>query len=341
MNKKSTVAIIGAGQIAGGYDANKSTDDTGIYTHAGAYIQDGRFALSTVCDQVAERAFSFKSRWEFERATTRLEDITHGYHDIVSVCTPDETHFEIIKSLMEHKACRTIFAEKPLARSRDEISCLQQMSNEHGIHLVIDFQRRFDKTYEQVKLLINKAGQPPLAVNALYMKGLEHNCVALIDILTYLCGAPQKAMAYNRVYNSSVREFSYEFILFFEGYNATIKTIDSSQDQYHYHILELDILLPDRRITINDNSRSMETRLIGGYAYAGVNAIDDTHSVREETGYRSALSAAVDYLYEITVKGREHTVNTPLSSLRNRVVLDAVLLSYERGEATEIGVYYE
>ena len=45
MMNSLSVAIIGTGNIAGGYDEKKQGGDIGIYTHAGAYAAHGGFEL--------------------------------------------------------------------------------------------------------------------------------------------------------------------------------------------------------------------------------------------------------------------------------------------------------
>jgi predicted dehydrogenase len=337
MNRKLSAAIIGAGRIAGGYDTDKIGSDAGVYTHAGAYTRDERFVLRTVCDLDGSQAESFRKQWNIGSATSHPEEIYTDYHDVISVCTPDTAHFEVIRNILEHGACRTIFAEKPLAPTRDEIAHLRRLADERGVNLVVDYQRRFDNCHEKVRDLISRGRPGLLAVNAFYMKGLEHNGVALIDTLTYLCGPPDAVLAYNRVFNSMAEEYSYDFILFYERFNATVRTIDTDPSEYHYHIFEVDLLFSDRRVTINDNSRTLEQRMVGEYAYGGVKALDDKNPMREATGYRFALPAAVDYIYEITANNKAHDRNTPESSLIDRAILDAIPLSYENKTKIPIG----
>jgi hypothetical protein len=77
--------------------------------------------------------------------------------------------------------------------------------------------------------------------------------------------------------------------------------------------------------------------MVGEYAYGGVKALDDKNPLREDTGYRFALPAAVDYIYEITVNNKVHDRNTPESSLIDRAILDAILLSYENKTKIPMG----
>jgi len=336
MDKQLSVAIIGAGRIAGGYDMDKIDGDPGTYTHAGAYKKDGRFLLKKICDTDAERAGLFLKQWDVETAITDLNEIYSDYHDVVSVCTPDATHFEIVSNIIKHKAAKTLFVEKPLALCEDEMLEIIRCTGENDINVVVNFQRRFDESHERLRKIVEDESGKLLAVNAYYIKGLEHIGITVIDTITYLCGVPRSVYAYNRVFNRQVNDYTYEFILFFDSYNVTVKTIDTELAEYNYHIFEIDMLFSDKRITVNDNSRTIETRVVGNYAYSGVRALDDRHPVYEESGYRLSMLNVVDYIYDISIGSKDHTKNTPEHSYLNMSVLKAVKLSYEKNSKVEV-----
>lgn len=336
MDKKLSVAVIGAGRIAGGYDIDKIAGDPGIYTHAGAYQKDGRFLLKMVCDTDAERAGLFSKQWGVETAATDLKEIYREYHDVVSICTPDSTHFDIISNIIRNKAAKTIFAEKPLALREGDLLEIIRLAEENDINVVVNFQRRFDGAHERLKKIIEEDPGKLLAVNAYYIKGLDHIGITLIDTLNYLFGVPKSVYAYNRIFNKQINDYTYEFILFFDSYNVTVKTIDTELADYNYHIFEIDMLFPDKRVTINDNSRTIETRVVVDYAYSGVKALDDRHPLYEESDYRLSMLNVVDYIHEITTGSKEHTINTPAHSNINMSVIKAVKSSYEKNIKVEV-----
>ena len=120
--KKLAVAVIGTGQIAGGYDqAQLDQNGRGVFTHAGAYSKSGKFILETVCDVNKQRVAAFQDHWGVAKKVNRIEEIYSVFHDVVSVCTPDETHYSIVKSLIEAKCCKCIFVEKPIAQTLEQI----------------------------------------------------------------------------------------------------------------------------------------------------------------------------------------------------------------------------
>ena len=327
-----SVAIIGTGRIAGGYDQDKYSTERGVYSHAGAYQRNGKFALKTVYDINRDRALEFKRYWNAEKLAVGLSEIRSQYHDIISVCTPDKTHFEIVTTLIENRCCRTIFTEKPLASDLQQIKEIIEAARAANINVVVNLQRNFDRLYETLHEAVSLNPENLLTISAYYMKGLSHSGVTMIDTLTAICGYPRKILAFDRTWNREIEEYSYDFILFYDCFNVIVKSIDSDFHLYTYHIFELDLLLSDKRITINDNSRKVDKRQLTNYAYSGVNILDDSRSVTEMTEYDIAILKGVEYIYQITCGLRTHTINTPEQSYNNRMITDKIITSYESNE---------
>ena len=337
MSRPLTVAIIGAGRIAGGYDRDRIDTSSGIFTHAGAYVEDGRFKLKTVFDTDEQKARCFAEEWKVSSVGSGIADLCKDYHDIVSVCTPDHTHAAVISELIRGRAAKTIFAEKPLALTSREMRDIQKLSENNEVHVFVNFQRRFDPAHRQLRDIIASGQVHILAVNTFYIKGLDHIGTTLIDTLRFFCGDPDSVLAYNRIFNSEIQDYTYEFILYFNTFNATAKTIDTESVDYLYHIFEIDLLMNDRRVVINDNSRRVETRRVCDYAYSGVRCIDDRHPAAEETGYAFSMLNSIQYLYEITSGSKVHEENTPQSSLRNKCIIEAVKRSYDQNKRIKVG----
>lgn len=337
MDKELSVAIIGAGRIAGGYDRDRLDASPGIFTHAGAFTRDGRFSLDTIIDIDEAKARQFANEWQIPSVGTDFTDICRAHHDVISVCTPDSSHSAIINELIKSRAAKTIFAEKPLALSGQEILDIRRLAEERGVNVVVNSQRRFDPVHRRLRDIITAERVRLLAVNAYYIKGLDHIGTTLIDTICFLCGKPESVFAYNRVFNRAIHNYTYEFILFFDSFNVTVKTVDSETSGYSYHIFEIDLLLNNKRLIVNDNSRRLETRPVVDYAYSGVRCFDDQHPAAEETGYAFSMLNAVEYLYEITMGIRQHDENTPGTAYQNKCIVEAVRRSYEEQKRIPIG----
>lgn len=326
-----SVAIIGTGNIAGGYDEKREAGDTGIYTHAGAYAAHGGFELKTVFDLDGERAAGFCHIWKAGRRVTDLGAIYSSYYDIISVCSPAPTHFDIVRDIFTASCCRTIFVEKPLAMEIGQIEELIRLSALSNIHLVVNFQRRNEPVHREIRDLI--AARPGELVSATghYMKGLSHIGVTMIDTLSYLCGYPEAVLAYNRVFNQEVEDYSYEFVLYYPDFTVAVKTTDSDYFRYNYHIFEIDFLFTDRRLTLVDVSQRVRETPVTGYVYAGVKVMNERQAQYSETGYKFSMIKAIEYLHNITTRKLPHEINTPQSSYNNLLIINYIVESFRLG----------
>lgn len=79
--------------------------------------------------------------------------------DAVVICTPTNTHYEII--LEAAAAHKHIFCEKPLELSIEKIITINQTVKKHGVQLMVGFNRRFDPNFSKVREMIKsgKIGQ--------------------------------------------------------------------------------------------------------------------------------------------------------------------------------------
>jgi predicted dehydrogenase len=327
---KLKVAIIGAGNIAGGYDERKLSDDSGVYSHAGAYLADGRFELSLVLDSDLARAQSFCAKWG-GRPSDSMNDFLNETFDVVSVCTPDLTHFSLLKQLLLVKRCKTIFVEKPIAENLADIDELISLSEKSGIHLVVNFQRRWEPEHLRLKEKIEKEREKVLSVSATYMKGLRHIGVTLVDTLTFLLGYPTAVQGFNKVINQEVSDYSHEFILFYDECSVVVKTTDSVRYKYNYHLFELDFLLADGRIALVDNSQRIKTTPVTSYVYSGVKVLNEQQATLAATEYNKSMAYGVDYLYKLSTGCTKHFTNTPEMSFNNAVIINKVMESFEQG----------
>lgn len=326
-----SVAIIGTGNIAGGYDKKKLGGESGIYTHAGAYSAHGGFELKTVYDLDWERADGFRRIWKAGFAVADPGGIYGGFHDVISVCTPDHTHFAIVRDILVAACCRTVLVEKPVAMDLVQIEELIQLAAERDIHLVVNFQRRHEPVHREIRdLLVLRPGDL-LSVSGHYMKGLLHVGVTMIDTLSYVCGYPESVLTYNRVFNQEVGDYSYEFVLHYPGFTVAVKTTDADRFRYNYHIFEIDFLFSDRRVTLVDNSQGIKETPVTDYAYSGVKVMNERESQYRETGYKFSMKDVIGYIHDITTGKASHGINTPQSSWNTLQIINQIIESFERG----------
>lgn len=82
--------------------------------------------------------------------------------DAVVICSPTDTHADYVE--LAARSGKHIFCEKPLDLSLARVLEVLQVVGEQGVHLMLGFNRRFDKEFRKVKELVHlgAVGQPHL-----------------------------------------------------------------------------------------------------------------------------------------------------------------------------------
>ncbi|NLP48076.1 MAG: Gfo/Idh/MocA family oxidoreductase [Clostridiales bacterium] len=139
--KKLGVAIIGCGSIAHG-------------SHVPHYIDNEKSEIKYFCDILPDRADKFVEEFGCGKAVYNYKDIVNDPEvDIVSICTPNESHAPIAIDFM--KAGKDVLCEKPAARVLSEALDMQKAAHETGRVLNIGVCNRFGTAVNMIKDLID------------------------------------------------------------------------------------------------------------------------------------------------------------------------------------------
>lgn len=185
------VLIVGCGQIAGGFDAQR---DPGLppLTHAGAYRRHGGFEIAACVEPDAARRAAFMQRWNVPAG---YDDVAaaaaSGPFDVVSLCSPTAAHGpQVLQALA--LAPRLIFCEKPLAPTLAEAEALVAQCAEANVALAVNHTRRWAPDLWRLadELAAGTWGAVRSAVGT-YNKGVLNNGSHLIDLLQMLLGPLQ------------------------------------------------------------------------------------------------------------------------------------------------------
>ncbi len=199
-NKNNLKAgIIGCGRIAGDFE----DDPTWLWkpcTHAGVLSSMEDVEITAVCDSDYKKVEAFAERWKVPAFYNRVEDfLEHGYFDMISICTPPETHC-YITVMAAARSPRVIFCEKPIALAINEAEKMVQTCREAGIHLVINHNKRWHPIVRKVKdIVASGVVGAPIAIVCRYTSGLEVVGTHLIDLLLNFAGetAPSHIFSLN------------------------------------------------------------------------------------------------------------------------------------------------
>lgn len=138
-----SAGIIGCGWV--GCGISSKTREIKQDNHARAYKENPRIDLKWMADIDKERLMKTCKIWDIKTMIFGLEVLKTNHAeistDIISVCTPVETHCEIVCDIVPY--VKAIYCEKPIARSLREADLMIEMCHKYGVILQINHQRNF------------------------------------------------------------------------------------------------------------------------------------------------------------------------------------------------------
>jgi predicted dehydrogenase len=186
MSQRLEAAIIGCGQVAGGY-ASAGSD---VFTHAAAYRSHPDFRLVACVESNPARRAAFAQRWEVEHAYATVEELLdrHPHLAVVSLCTPTASHAEGLRTLLPSRV-PAVFCEKPIAGSLEDAETLVDAYESAGKILAVNHTRRFDPAVRglQRRIAYGELGAIR-AVAGTYTGGVVNNGTHWIDLASMLLG---------------------------------------------------------------------------------------------------------------------------------------------------------
>ena len=113
--------------------------------HARAYLDCTKTNLESVCDIDINKAYACSHK------LGGVGTITDDYEemflairlDIISVCTPPETHCQIVCDIAPY--VKAIYCEKPIATTIEDAEKMIEVCHKHNVILQVNHQRRFGR----------------------------------------------------------------------------------------------------------------------------------------------------------------------------------------------------
>lgn len=239
-------SIIGCGKIAGGsYEFNKTT-------HAGAYQANKHISLVSCYDTNSSRSKKISKRFNCKQRKT-IEAILSDEPDIISICTPENTHFKIVKKILNlSKKKLIIFLEKPSFPDKKNFDEILKILKSSKSEIIVNHSRRFDAVHNNLKKLIKngKFGKF-ISASVLYYGGWMHNGVHAIDTLIYLLNKEIKiSRIFSRKKTNYKNDPSIDLVL--NAGSKLQKIYMNSVEEKNYQIFEFDLRFAKSRVRIED-----------------------------------------------------------------------------------------
>ena len=119
--------------------------------HVDEYIQLGHDV--TICDNNEKNILECKKMFEIIKIKSFKDILNDDEIQSVSICTPNETHFEIAKQCLE--SGKHVFLEKPMSTNLEDADELNQISKNNHLILQIGHLYRFNNSILKTKKIIN------------------------------------------------------------------------------------------------------------------------------------------------------------------------------------------
>jgi predicted dehydrogenase len=195
-------ALIGCGRIGSELADDPGAMTAGVCTHAEAYAQCPKTTLVAVCDANNEKARSCADRFGAPAAyTDPFRLLAEQTPEVVSICTPTGSHYEIARQAILTRGVKAVLAEKPLASGVAQARELVRLAQERGVVLAVNYSRRYAANHIRLKDFLAGGGIGTIHVmRGLYTKGTAHNGTHWFDLARFLVGEVAGVEAVDRLH---------------------------------------------------------------------------------------------------------------------------------------------
>lgn len=148
-------AIVGLGQVGSRFDAEPGRK--AVWSHAGAYLaRPDLYRLAGACEVDAANIAAFSLRCAAVPVFPDLgEMLASAKPEVVSVCTPAQTHAQIVRRIAQDPNVRAIWCEKPLDADLEAARDMVAACAASGKRLVVSYVRRWHPVWVQARARID------------------------------------------------------------------------------------------------------------------------------------------------------------------------------------------
>ena len=181
--------VIGLGQIAWSIDDDPQRK--GIWSHVGAYAESENTTLRAVSSRDEETCKTVQANYAIPKYYTDYRAMLDAENlDIVSICTPIKTHYDIVMACID-AGVKAIFCEKTLSFDVSEAEAMASACDQKGIVLAVNYVRRWDSLYRHVGELLSSGTIGELQTAVCYGSTALHTSAShLIDVMCWYAGTP-------------------------------------------------------------------------------------------------------------------------------------------------------
>lgn len=321
------IGVVGCGRIASVYSDDPKRKY--ISTHIGAYRRLRNTEIIAACDIDKKRLDKCLKKWNISRGYTNLRKMLKEEKiDILSICTPPETHYSILKEAAKF-SIKGIFCEKPLASTLKDAKKMIKICKKKKIVLQINHQRRFNSLHTRLQNIIKQKKLGGIQqVNFFYTMGVKNSGSHMFDLLRFFFGDVEWIQAiFSKNQTRDGKNPNVDGVLkFTNGLFATFQACDVKK----YYIFEINCLFDEGRLILSDSGDLLDFYKVRAHkCYSGHNELYRSKSLLKASYKRDSLINAVSYLVASLGKNRKpissgkdglkalQLVNASIASARN------------------------
>lgn len=136
--------VVGAGGVMG-------------RAHSRIYSELPETELTIICDGNNEGLEVLKKTYNVKKVLNDYTKIDPSDFDIVSICTPTSTHFEVAQYFI--KRGKPVLIEKPLCSNLKELSILETLAKDSGSLVMVGHVERFNPAVQKMVNNLDKVGE--------------------------------------------------------------------------------------------------------------------------------------------------------------------------------------
>lgn len=295
-------AVIGLGNIGFKFDLDNKRK--GTWSHAAAYERSEKTELAAAVEINAANAELFRKNYNnipvFKSIKQMMDNVTI---DIVSISTTTETHYPILKELVQYPL-KAIFCEKPLSLNQDEAMEMVSLCSKANIIMAVNHTRRWEGNFLLARQMIQEGKLGGIrAVSVFYPDQIFNVGTHLFDAINMLIDRkPRYVSGIGRDLAVSDPGIS-GWILFEDDILCTVNALGKREDL----VFELDIIGSAGRLNILENGQKLAYHIFSESShYSGYREL--TVGKTETPPEKDRFVAAIDDIIAV-LEGAKDRVN--------------------------------
>jgi len=307
--KKIKILIIGAGSIAALKDEKYDSPTTeAVITHAHSCFNNSEVDLCGIVDIDIEKMKKASDKWNTNGYVSIDTAISEEKPDIVIVCTPTETHFEVISQIATHPAKKNnqfLILEKPMGLNLKEAEQIESALRITKTKAMVGYLRRHNRTMINIQKSI-ETGMFGKIYNCriTYTRGFIRDACHAIDICRFFFGEFKDGMILNpdhAIFDYSAEDPTYNaFMSFDRCSHVDLAAVDGRK----YDVFDIEIWTETGKILITEHGKTVKYfKPIPEPTYGNYNTLDLFADTRNTYLHKTMLDELNDAI--LLWKGEE------------------------------------